>query len=326
VASAIPIKLTDGAYVRLIASGPALALRVAISPQVDSKIRDLLIQNAQTDSILYANGGEYYEASIGSYDDGSLWLGDDIYGSGMESGVPGPLGYVPLTRMPSGQIDYQAMAAAVRAALRHYGKRFVIPLRMARRSDTDNTIPRRQLKLLIIPCADGLQLQQLRKQPDAVPPLAVGPLGRIGLTDSLKVAIAIQNDMRQRLHFLLFACRSSGRVELLGMDDDRTVLNQSVTVLGQMEPGGYSPYQFGIPKGFSWAIERLVIVAATDPRILDGLYYLKSCLEFQQEIDNYLSRTVVGDGRRARANPPEIAPRWMAACAQLQIGEERMKA
>lgn len=293
-----PCVVANQGYGRLIESAPTQRLRVRLSCTIASEIKVLLAKHAAEDSVTYVAEEELFEACVGSYPDGSLWLGDDVYGSGLGAKEPGPLVRVPCVRRVTGPIDFDKMTAALRTALRHYAHKYVLPLRLTRHSTLALAQP--QLQLRIVPCADARSLQRLQTELDSFPAREPGALGRVLVQSEEGIAIQIENQSTESLHFLLLCCAASGSVQLLGEDSECFVQAGSIKVLGQLSDSGYQPFRCGAPNNLSWCVDRLILLASGERTVTERLRQLESTTSFQEEVD-----AILYPERRLRGGPSD---------------------
>lgn len=299
-----PIAIPAGACARVIQPAAADALSVTLSSELPAEVAQALRATAAEDHVRYVDHGG--EARIGTGPDGAIWLGDDIYGPGapLEPGAPGPLAYIPPVA------DGKARLAAVRAAILHY-RSYVIPLRMARQGGF--TIDPGRVQLQLLPCADADALRELRGDAARRHPLARNQRGIVQLAAGARFALAVRNLLPTPLYVTLLSCGVSGKVTILASGE--FVAGKCTTVLGRSnESGEYGPLTARLPGGHFWLIDRIIIVAASQP-LLD-LYALRVSCSFAEAVTEAL-RT----GAASAKDLDDVQSLdYTAACVPVQVG------
>lgn len=310
-------EVPDAACARIIAAPPAQQLKVLLGPELDPEIADDLRASASEDGLTYVEAGDRdrsrAEATLGQYADGSLWLGDPTYGPGpdLDPASPGPLVHIP-------RLSTARMAAQARTLLLHYAD-YVVPLRLARRSDF--SLSRSMIEIEVIPCADKAALRALMENPESGQPLPRDVNGRVRVKPGDDVAFAINNTSPHDLHFVLLGCTSGGKVERMDLSSGSDVGHESRRVLGMADakdPGsGLKPFKASLPRvtKMLFGVDRLVAFVTNHKPLLEQMGKLVLGRSFADVLAPvFKSRVFPGsplDGTQLV---------WTAASLEVQIG------
>lgn len=316
---AAPVALTPTACGRLIAAVPTAWLKVALDPALDPALRAALVKHSTTDAITYLVESERSraEAYLGQYTDGSLWLGDRTYGPGPEVSPTEP---GPLVRIERGGLD--TLTTCTRAVLRHYAD-YVIPLRLARRSEAADG--RKLIEIEAIACPDKSHLQRLLERPGSARPLPRGTNGRVCVRPDQGLAFAINNVSIENLHFVLFDCGASGRIELLNADCGFDINQESRKVLGMADAvdasSGLQPFAASLPTnpGLKWSVDRLVAFATNHKPLLEQMVKLTLQRSFGEVLEAARRRGIPS----ARGREDASGLIWSAVALEVQIGDPK---
>lgn len=187
-------------------------------------------------------GARVIESVIGLSEDGSWWLGDDVFGAD-----------APLVRIPRG--DLAALARVIAHDLQYR-----LPLRLARQY----TSATEWIRLRVLDAVHAARMERGDLADPALPEVDADEegIGRYRLRSGHPVCFSVENRFSRPLYAHLLNCASSGKVEILGP----TQLEIPALRRQTFWRGGHlgRPFLCGISKGRTENVDRLIVVATTE--------------------------------------------------------------
>lgn len=293
---------------RLIKQGAPSLLQVAVAQNLAPEVRRFLDENTQWDRFtLLPEMDPMAECHVGQYENGDIWIGDDLTGPGApnEPTAPGPMG-----RVRRGEaLDAQDLAIGLRAGLNHYAQ-YVIPLRVCRNGGF--TLPEGAVDVKVLDCTvitnpKNLECNaELRREArrDQFHP-------RYVINSGTPVVFHLHNPLATDLYVFLLLCNLEGQIEFL---DGDVVLNaRSGKIFWHQNIIG-KPFELVCHEDQDWGIDRLIIIA-TDQKGMD-LRVLAQKLTMNEAISEAISAKSI---KSTAKNPPAL--RWTAVQTLIQVGD-----
>ncbi|WP_158257500.1 caspase family protein [Haliangium sp. UPWRP_2] len=263
-----------GARARLVRPGELSRLRVS-ADSVSAPLRATLSGLEKEHGFLLLPPGEGGgELMIGQYENGDLWLGDDICGPGLpsERSAPGPMARIPRYLLDDPFFCEKGLAGAIR----HYAQ-YVIPIRTYRNGGF--SLPPKVLSLRLIDTKNISDKQQLTQQHFMRTESPKNEKGVYQCADGDEIAIEVSNEININLYFYLFLCSMEGNVVELA--PETTLQGRSRVLLWYQGIDGQA-FPLSLPEGHPWAIDRLLLIATDQPGL--DLSMLKQDETMQQMI------------------------------------------
>lgn len=306
-----PFDLPPAPRGRLIKHGKPDLLRVALHQNLDSQVRLALIKNAPEDNfMLLPESDPRAEVNVGQYENGDLWIGDDLFGPGppVDPVAPGPMGRVRLA-----DADEPAdLGFGLRAGLHHYAQ-YVIPLRVYRNGGF--TLPPSAVAVKVLDCNDTNDASDLESDASARREADRDEhRGCYILESGDLVAFHVRNTLAIDLHVFLLLCNLEGQIEFL--DGDALVHARSGKIFWRKGIIG-NRFPLASPKGYAWGIDRLIVIA-TDQKGMN-----LGALNQRMTMNETIRAAMLGkSGPNLASNPPGLS--WMAVQTLLQIGQRSL--
>lgn len=246
-----------GARARLLRPGELSRLRVSADGVTASLRTTLSGLQEEHGFILLPPGEGGGELMIGQYENGDLWLGDDLCGPGLpiERSAPGPMARIPRYLLD----DPFFCAKGLAGAIRHYAQ-YVIPIRVYRSGGF--SLPTEVLSLRLIDTKNISDKQQLTQQYFMRTESPKSPKGIYQCNDGDELAIEVSNEINISLYFHLFLCSMEGSV--IELAPETTLQGRSRVLLWYQGIDG-QPFPLSLPAGHRWAIDRLLLIATDQP-------------------------------------------------------------